>query len=170
MNWKRPAVIVVVGAAVGAWLTAAMTVPGSQSAPPAPQKPAAIDARSGVLATEIARLHDHLRPDATPRRPGRNLFAFHSAPPPSSSVIQQKTIVAPAPVVPEQPPLKLAGIAEDSGPDGPVRTAIITASAQLFLVKEGEAITSRYRVARILEDRVDITDTSNGSTHTLTLK
>ena len=56
--------------------------------------------------------------------------------------------------------MKLAGIAEDPEADGPVRTAIISGEGQLFMVKEGEAVTPRYRVAKISADVVELVDLS----------
>ena len=51
----------------------------------------------------------------------------------------RRSAIAPAtPPTPPPPPLKLVGIAEDAGADGPVRTAIISGDGQLFLVKEGD--------------------------------
>jgi hypothetical protein len=66
--------------------------------------------------------------------------------------------------------LKLVGMAEDAGPDGPVRTAIISAFGQLFLVKEGERVTSRYQVAKISAEAAEIRDLGDNSTVTLVLK
>ena len=46
--------------------------------------------------------------------------------------------------------LKLVGLAEDAGPDGPVRTAIISGSGELFLVE------GRRRRDRSLPRREDL--------------
>ena len=109
---------------------------------------------------------------ATPNQPSRNLFSFRSAP--------ARTLappVAPPPAVveapaqrPAQPPLKLAGIAEDDGPNGPERTAIIAGDGQLFMVKEGDAVTLRYRVAKISADVVELTDLTDNSVRRLAMK
>ena len=72
------------------------------------------------------------------------------------------------PIVP--PPLKLVGIAEDTGPDGAVRTAIISSSGQLFLVKPGERVTDRYQVARISGEAAELIDLNDNSTLTIVLK
>jgi hypothetical protein len=61
-------------------------------------------------------------------------------------------------------------MAEDPGPDGPVRTAIISGLGQLFLVKEGERVTSRYQVAKISGEAAEIRDLGDNSTVTLVLK
>ena len=171
MNLKRTVTIVVIGGALLAWLAGAATsnrdiavVPLARTAP--------IELRGAELATEISRLHDRLRPTATPRQPGRNLFTFHSAP-----VHAAAPVVAPshpalveAPAAPVLPSLKLAGIAEDAGPDGPVRTAIISGEGQLFLVKEGQNVTPRYKVSRISGDVVELVDTGDNSVRRLALR
>jgi len=68
------------------------------------------------------------------------------------------------------PPLKLAGIAEDEGADGPVRMAFISGGGQLFMVKEGDAVTARYRVAKISADVVELTDAIDNSVRRLPLR
>jgi hypothetical protein len=52
----------------------------------------------------------------------------------------------------------LIGVAEDTTTDGLVRTAIISGPGQLYVVKEGDRVTSRYRVARISPDVVELDD------------
>jgi hypothetical protein len=72
-----------------------------------------------------------------------------------------------------RPTLTLAGIAEDPGPEGTVRTAIISGSGQLFLAKQGDAVADRgstYRVEQIFEQSVELTDLNGGATLRLTLK
>jgi len=66
--------------------------------------------------------------------------------------------------------LKLAGIAEDEGPEGAVRTAIISAPGQLLLVKEGETIVQRYRVTKISSDVVELVDLGDNSIRRLALR
>src|SRR4051812_50205074 len=94
MHVTRTAAILVGVAAVAALVTGAVT--SNHDAPrPTPPRRYAIDVRGDDLAREISRLHERLRPDATPRQPGRNLFSFHAARP------------APAPV-PSAPPAAIA--------------------------------------------------------------
>ncbi len=66
--------------------------------------------------------------------------------------------------------MKLSGIAEDVTADGVVRTAIISAFGQLFLVKEGEPVTERYRVAKISSDVVELSDLTEGTILRFALK
>jgi hypothetical protein len=67
-------------------------------------------------------------------------------------------------------PLALVGLAEDEGADGPVRTAIISGGGDLFIVKEGDAVTSRYQVAAIAADVVVLTDVAAGTSLRLALR
>ena len=173
MQLLRTATIVVVGGALAAWLSAAIT---PERRPPSvlPARAAAVATSSARLASETARLHERLRPDAAPRQPSRNLFAFHNVtarPQPAaplSTPALSDAVAAPAAAPP--PPLMLAGIAEDPGPSGPVRTAVISGPGQLFLVKEGEHVTPRYQVAKISADLVELADQGDGSTRRLRLK
>jgi hypothetical protein len=172
MNVKRTVVIVLSGGALAAWLAGAAT---SNRVIPDPVIPRAepIDARGTALASEIARLHERLRPAAIPRTPGRNLFAFRAAAAPSAVVPAPHVAIAEialAPAQPAQPAIKLAGIGEDPGPEGPVRLAFISGGGQLFIVKEGDAVTSRYRVAKIASDVVELTDLIDGSSRRLAMR
>jgi hypothetical protein len=173
MNVKRTTIIFVVCAAVAAWFSAAMT-PGGPS-PAIVTPPAPVDVSGAALAAEISRLHERLRPDVVPRERTRNLFAFRSAPrsvavakePPAAS--DGRT----APVPAALPPLTLAGLAEDAGPNGPVRTAVVSGDGQVFLVKEGETFGVRgitYRVATISANSVEVVDVGDGQSRTLSLK
>jgi hypothetical protein len=175
MNLKRTVAIVAAGAAITAWLYAAVTPERGGvriDVAPAPGA-AALESNGAELASEIARLHERLRPDATPRQPARNLFNFRAPAPrpvvPVESKAPALTEAVAKPPRPE-PALKLAGIAEDDGPDGPVRTAIISGDGQLFLVKPGENVTSRYRVARISSDVVELVDVEDESVRRLALR
>ena len=170
MTLKRAATMVVVGGALAVWLAAAATSGNHGVASPALVQVPPIEARGAEFATEVARLHERLRPDAAPRL-ARNLFAFAS-PKPSPAPAAAAPALAEAPraqpIAP--PPLKFIGVAEDPGPQGPERTAIISGLGQLFLVKTGERVTSRYRVAKIDADVVELVDEDNGATLRLALK
>jgi hypothetical protein len=176
MSFKRAATIVVVGGALAAWLASAAT--SNREIPPAPiARQAPIEVRGAELADEIARLRERLRPSATPQTPARNLFAFRSGAARSAPVAP-----APAPVpglffpvppvaVASDHGFKLSGLAEDAGPDGvAMRTAIISTPTQLYLVKEGDAVTERYRVAKISADAVELSDVNGGAPLRLVLK
>ena len=173
MNVKRTTIIFVVCAAVAAWFSAAMT-PGGPS--PAIVPPPPVDVRGAALAAEISRLHERLRPDTVPRERPRNLFAFRSTAR-SAPVPQAPPGAAPdgrtGPVAAALLPLTLAGLAEDAGPNGPVRTAVVSGDGQVFLVKEGETFSARgitYRVGTISANSVEVVDVSDGQARTLFLK
>jgi hypothetical protein len=171
MNLKRTTTIVVVGALV-AWLAGAATSNHPISRVPVMQE-TAIEKRGAELALEIERLHERLAPAITPRAPGRNLFTFRpTAVRPAAPVPQAPrpalTEFTPAPIA--LPPLKLSGIAEDAGPDGPVRVAFISGGGELFMVKEGDTVTPRYRVAKISADVVELTDVIDNSARRLALR
>jgi hypothetical protein len=170
MNHKRTATIVVVGGAVAAWLWAAGTSSVRVSPPPAARK-SAVEKSGAELASEIARLRERLRPTATPRQNGRNLFQF-SAPRPDPAPVTRpsapREFVA-SPASPPPPALRLSGIAEDPGPDGPIRTAIISSPGELFLVKEDDLVTPRFRVVKISVDVVELVDVETKATLRLAL-
>jgi len=172
MNPKRTATIVVVGGALLAWLAGAAT--SNRAIEPAPViSIPAIDNSGVALEKEIARLHERLRPTATPTQSNRNLFSFRSAPVravPAPSAPTAPELVEAPPLPPPLPPLKLVGVAEDPGADGPVRTAILVGDGQLFTVKEGENVTARYRVSRISTDVVELLDLNDNSLRRLALR
>ena len=174
MNVKRTVMIVVVGGAFAAWLYAAATSGNRDRVEPLVTKAPEIDGRGAALAVEIARLHERLRPSAMPRQPSRDLFSFGSPAARPALVPVPKAVAPPveAPIVVRTPPppLKLSGIAEDKTPDGLVRTAILSGFGQLFVAKEGDSVTERYRVTRISSDVVELTDVAEGGTFRLALR
>ena len=89
---------------------------------------------------------------------------------PTPSAPTAPALVEAPPLPPPLPPLKLVGIAEDPGADGPQRTAILVGDGQLFTVKEGENVTARYRVARISVDVVELLDLNDNSLRRLALR
>jgi len=174
MNANRTLTLTAIGGALLAWFAAAATST-HDVAPRIVLTPPHVDVQGADLAKEIARLHDRLRPDATPRTPSRNLFTYHTAahhdaPRAAAAPAPALTETAAAPSAPALPALKLEGVAQDDTPTGPVRTAIISGEGQLYLVKAGEAVGSRYKVARIGSDAVELTDAIDHSTRRLALK
>jgi hypothetical protein len=173
MNLRRTTTIVLGGAAIGAWLAGAATSNHRIPARPIGEPPA-IEARGAELASEIARLQERLRPTSTPRQPGRNLFSFRAGAPrepqPQPAFAPPRALAEAAPLTPALPSLKLAGIAEDTEADAPIRTAIISGEGQLYMVKEGEAVTPRYRVAKISADVVELVDLLDNSVRRLALR
>jgi hypothetical protein len=173
MKMKRVLVFGVVGAALIAWFAAASTTGNRRIAVPVAHSATAVELRGRELAAEITRLRERLRPSATPQMPGRNLFEFSRRPSAAAvaPVAPPAPVVSdPAPAAPRPAPLKLVGIAEDAGPDGAIRTAIISGAGQLFMAKLGEPVTLRYKVTAIAIDRAELTDLGDSSTLTLVLK
>jgi hypothetical protein len=173
MNFKRTATIALAGGALIAWLAGAATTMRSPLSVAPAASSAVVDQRADALASEIAKLQERLHPSEPPRRPARNLFAYRGAvakplapaPAPHPAVTE-----APAVFAPPQPSLKLAGIGEDEGADGPIRIAFISGEGQLFMVKEGEMVTPRYRVARISADVVELEDLTTNTPRRLALR
>jgi hypothetical protein len=174
MHLKRTATIAIGGAAFAAWLAGAATsVRRDDDVQERPHATGA-DVAEVALAGEIARLHDRLTPVASPRDPGRDLFRFvgpkphavASAAPARAAVTEAPTLLPAA----ARQPIKLVGIAEDVRGDTVVRTAILSTQSQLFLVKEGEAVSARFKVSRIAADVVELIDLSDNSTLRLPLK
>jgi hypothetical protein len=173
MPFKRTTMIVGGGAALVAWLAGAAT--SNHTIPSvALVEQTSIEKRGAELAIEIERLHERLAPTAAPSAPGRNLFTFRAmAARPAAAPVAQAPRAAITEFVPQPialPPLKLSGIAEDPGADGPLRVAFISGEGQLFMVKEGETVTPRYRVAKISGDVVELTDVIDNSVRRLALR
>ncbi|MEP7308257.1 MAG: hypothetical protein ABJA98_22365 [Acidobacteriota bacterium] len=172
MKSKRIVAFVLVAAALAAWLAAAPTLGNRGRVAPPVVSSARLDTRGAALAAEIARLHENLRPSAVPRQPGRNLFSFTPRPVPAPPTPPAPRPALSEPVVPRPipPVVKLSGIAEDVTAAGVSRTAIISGFGQLFLVKEGDSVTDRYRVAKISSDVVELSDLTGGAVLRLALK
>jgi hypothetical protein len=162
MNVKRTVILGAAGGAIAVWIAAAATSNTRTIAPIVQQKPAAVDRSGAQLAVEVARLHERLRPTDTPIQ-SRNLFRYAAG-----SAVGVRS-ASPTPPVSAPPaaealpagnvsPLKLEGLAEDQAGQGPVRTAIISGFGEIFLVKEGDNVTRRYRVAKISSEAIELTD------------
>ncbi len=174
MKLKRALAIAAVCGALAALLSSAATsFTGTRRVPAAPlPKRGEVEATGAELASEIARLRDRLHPTVAPQRPARDLFAFSVAPA-ARVVAPPPPVVEPASTAPERPAvlsIQLVGIAEDAGADGPVRTAILSGSGELFVVKEGDAVTARYRVEAITSDGADLRGIDDGRVLHLDLK
>jgi hypothetical protein len=162
MNLKRVFTLTVVGGAFAALIAGAATT-SYRRVPIAPLQSSRTDKTdrsSATLAVEIAKLHERLRPTIAPEQPSRNLFTFRGSrlaavevePAPAAAAAADVAAVAVA------PPLELIGLATDGADATLVRTAILSGFGQLFLVKEGEAVTARFRVTRIGADVVELSD------------
>src|SRR5215813_301943 len=173
MNVKRTVMIGAAGGAVAVWIAAAATSNTRTIPRLEPAKATSVDKSGAELAVEVRRLHERLRPSDTPLH-SRDLFRYSSRPAAASSAPPAVIAAPPAPslaaAVETVAPLKLEGLAEDRGAEGPVRTAIISGFGDMFLVKEGENVTLRYRVAKISPDAVELTDLTNNTPLRLALR
>jgi hypothetical protein len=159
MKFKWATTIVIVVGALAVWRIAASKPERAGPARTNIDTSAPIDVRGAALAKEIARLHDRAGAGATPRL-ARNLFHFVLPPRPAPVALavnraSDAAVAAPPPI------LKLIGVAEDTAAGGLIRTAIISGPGQVYVVKEGERVTSRYLVARISSEVVELQDLSN---------
>lgn len=175
MNLKRALVLGVGGGALVVWITTAATSMSPASAPITPlPSTRAMDNSGAALAAEIGRLHERLRPSATPLQT-RNLFSYveHNARANAARVAPaapQSDLMSGESVAPPRPQLTLVGIAEDGPSDATVRTAILSGFGDVFLVKDGETVASRYRVVAVSPGGVELVDSVDQSTLRLTLR
>ena len=170
MNLKRAATIVTTGGGLAAWLVGATTSNHVVTPPPDMTRPP-IERRGAELATEIAKFHEHLPPTTAPRQPGRNLFKFRGAPVAHAPVVSAQPAPLPdVPAPPPLPPMRLIGISEDPGSNGPERKAMITGDGRLFIAKEGDTVMTRYKVTRISADVVELADIEDGTVRRLALR
>jgi Tfp pilus assembly protein PilP len=163
---SRTAVYGVGGTFLVACLAAA-NMPQDRDTPPA-REPRAAQARTpDAIALDVqsqaARLQTLMARAPAPDPSLRNPFAFDAAPRPlraAASVAQAPVADEPAaPLPPPLPALILLGVAEDSTPGGPRRTAIIGGDGDtIYMVSDGEAVGERYRVKKIGADAVELED------------
>jgi hypothetical protein len=171
---KRAVVLTAVGAWF-VWLTP-RTAPSELS--PTPHAHVR-DLRLAHVAPIVAveSLHDWRPRPVAPMPRARNLFAFGAAAPRRDDAARKLFALTTPPddvpfavSPPQAPPFSLVGLAEDPKADQPRRTAVISGGGQLFIVAEGDPVTSRYRVVSISPGTVDLTDLQTGSTFRLAFK
>jgi hypothetical protein len=175
MTAKRAAGYCGGGLLLLAWLSYAAGA--SRSASDAQESSAPVET-SGTesLASEIqsqtARLKTRMAAAPTPQEPYRNPFVFGARETTAPRARREVPVTPPAPALPPEPAIELIGVTTNQSPNGPVRTAVISAlSGELFLVKEGETIVTRYRVGPVTADAVDLIDLAvPGTTRRLVLK
>jgi hypothetical protein len=176
MTAKRAAGYCGGGLLLLAWLSYAGGA--SRSASDAQESSAPVET-SGTesLATEIqsqtTRLKTRMAAAPTPQEPYRNPFVFGARETTAPRVRREALVTPPpAPALPPEPAIELIGVTTNQSSSGPVRTAVISAlSGELFLVKEGETIVTRYRVGPVTADAVDLFDLAvPGTTRRLVLK
>jgi hypothetical protein len=160
---------------LAAWLASAAST--TRRRPPAYQEAnAAGTTATETLASEVqahaARLRERLASAPRPQLPHRNPFTFQPRPSvPARPAARPDPAIAAEPLVPSEPTLALIGIAEDRGPDGLVRTAVITDDADgVFVLAVGETLLERYRVEAIGADAVELKDVATNAVRRLVLR
>ncbi len=178
MNLKRVAAVVCGPGLLAVWLAAAAGIQGPEPTADA-QKPVATNGVGPVLndlVTQADQLRKRLEEGPAPRPTARNPFEFAPvavpAPPARAAVATPAPIpsVGPTPAARVRPAVTLIGVAENQTADGLVRTAVISGLGQLFLVKVGDPVTSRWRVSAIGVDVVELVDLTDNATVRLALK
>jgi hypothetical protein len=168
MNVQRIAWISIGVAALAAMIAGATTSGVRRVPPPAPAlNTTAIELQGAELAAEVARLRARLRPADEPQSPARNLFQFAARtarPAPVADSPREASPADAAPVPVRTPPFTLVGFAVDSEADRQVRTAIVAAFGDVFLLKDGDTLASHYRVDRVGVDAVEMTSLQDGTT------
>jgi hypothetical protein len=169
---SRKAAVYGVGAALLVTYLAAANMP-SQESPSGvrAERPAAM-AGTESLAVEVrsqaARLQARMAqapvPDANPRNP----FSFGPAPRAVRPALNRDRMAhaavageasAPETLAPPLPALILMGIVEETTAAGPRRTAVLGGDGDtIYMVVQGQAVGSRYRVTKIGADAVELED------------
>jgi hypothetical protein len=173
MTSKRAAAYSASGLLLVAWFAyaGAERQPGVAQDAPKPVETSGTETLAHDVQAQAERLRTRLAAAPVLQPPSRNPFAFtprETATPRERQVVET---VAPEPLPPVEPAIELIGMTTSQTPNGPVRTAVISAlSGELFLVKEGEMIATRYKVAAVAADTVQLSDLITGATRQLTLK
>lgn len=173
MNWQRIATLGVMGGTLVTLLARAST---SGVPSPAPLPAGATPRPTAPVFPDVARLRQRLRAPIVPAAPTRNLFTFArtgrppaAGPPAADARAAAADVAPPAVAAPPAPPLTFVGLAEDPGPAGPVRTAILSSGHDLHFARIGDVIGA-YRVSAIGLDAVELIDTGDGSSLVLALE
>jgi hypothetical protein len=133
------------------------------------------DAIAVEVQSQASRLHARMAEAPTPSANVRNPFAFGAlrAPhrPPGAEMAHAAVAAEPAAFTPAPPQLVLMGMAEESTPAGPRRTAIIgTEGDDVLFVHEGDTVAGRYRVTKIGADAVELQDVTNNAYRRIALR
>jgi hypothetical protein len=157
-----------------AWLSSAGGLMRQTLEPPAvaPVETSGTTTLAAEVQAQTLRLKSRLAAAPAPQEPSRNPFSFASrAQPRREAAAIAAEPPPPAMGPPLEPAIELMGVAASESPAGVVRTAIISAlDGELFLVKEGETIASRYRVGPVSADAVELNDLLTGAVRRLTLR
>ena len=162
---------------LAAWLASAAstTFDRQRGADPVAAVPSPPDPLGLDFHAHAAKLRERLAAAPVPQAPYRNPFLFEArAPRPAAAppVRQPAPVaIASAPMPLPEPALFLVGVAEDQGPQGAKRTAILSDDGEgMFMAGVGEMVGSRYQVQAIGADVVELKDLSTGGIRRLALR
>ena len=162
MKAKPALAILLCVAALAAWVGVARSFRERDAEFSDPnRRPRSVSSTRVSLDVELERLARIESVQAVRRSSHRNPFRFEVRSEVSIQARVQPASVALS-ITPAGPALKLAGIAENATADGLVRTAIVSAPGELYLVKVGDKVATRYRVERIGVDAVELQDGLTG--------
>ena len=179
MTLRRATLYACGGSLLVAWFSSAASLSLMRTPPRAYSEGQSVSAPTDgvaeVVQAQAHRLRQRMAAAPVPQEPLRNPFAFRAvpeaAPVPARMRAPQPDGAVLEPAPPPEPRLELAGIAEQRGENGPVRTAMIATEAnQLIMAGVGSAVGGRYTVAAIDGDGVSLTDLATGRTRRLVLQ
>ena len=160
---------------LAAWLASAASTLQNQppdSAPDRAVESPATDALVSEVQAHAAKLRRRLASAPVPQAPTRNPFLFESrAASPTRHALREPAPLPMPPPPPPEPALYLLGVAEDNGPDGPKRTAILgDQTDEVIIVSVGETVLDRYRVEAIGADAIELKDVTTNAVRRLALR
>jgi hypothetical protein len=174
MTWKMTAASSLLSLAAWSWW-------GVVAEPPVPEaaqavaRPNAAPPTPSDIEREAGKLQARLHPSVSYEPPARNPFSFGAlaaAPRPRVAAPVATGAVASVadlpPVVQEVPRMSLAGVAADVVDGATIRSAILSTSSGVQIVKEGETLEPGYRVERIEDEAVELV-AADGQTRRLVL-
>lgn len=179
MTPKRAAAYIGGFALLAAWLASAASTSlrndGAQTPEPpiAPPAPASTELLAADVQAHAERLRQRLASPSVPPPPVRNPFAFRARelPPPPPVRRLEPSIAEPVAAAPPAPVLVLLGIAEQQGPTGVQRTAMLADDGeQLIMVVVGQTVRGTYRVEAIGADAIELRDLATGGLRRLALR
>jgi hypothetical protein len=167
MTSRQAAVYGVGGALLVAYLAAANMPSEESGSPDRAGRPVATSGGESLaveVQSQAARLHARMAQAPVPDPNPRNPFSFGvpaRAARPAAHDAMVRAAVAPEPIpyMPPLPALTLMGVAEETTPAGPRRTAVIGGEGDtIYMVVEGQAVGDRYKVTKIGADAVELED------------
>jgi hypothetical protein len=171
MTPARAATYLVGAILLAAWLASAAGVARPRLSP-VPRRSAEsmqLDAVALTVQSQAARLRQRLAAAPILQPPSRNPFTFAAREPVIvPAAVRPRTLETPVvadPPLPE-PALVLLGVAEQ----GSTRTAMVGFGDELLMATEGQTLASRYRVAKVGADAIELVDLGTGATRRLFLR